>query len=445
MPTGRRGLDLSDQPIYCAHEHWGSIDSIGMAPEGFRADTEAGALPARRTGLLDILVDPYFHGSLMWAGTDLNEIANEYGVDSFHEFASREPVKAFESIRPAVVQHELTGTYQCIRRGILALHGIDIFSAGPTDIRKADASIARSYDRIHDWYRDAMGKARLSALVRPVHPEFYAREDSRESAAQELAFTGTVVRIDGLLDLWPEKCPRRNGLARIAGVEPRDAVTWREFVGRLFDLAAGKGALGIKQLQAYHRDLDFQPRQDSEVVFSGDLSHDQVRAFQDWVVHECCKQANDRGWPQQVHVGTHNITQSSPMPLDALAARYPSMKLVLIHCWPFFSEAGWLAKQRPNVYMDTCWLPVLNPEFYREALRAWLGYVPMHKLSCSQDSTSVEMAAGSAQFVREVLAESLAECSLRQHIGPNRLREIAASILHDNAASLYDVASGGDR
>jgi hypothetical protein len=69
MTLGAEELNLADQPIFCAHEHWGSIDSIGMAPESFRADTEAGALPARRTGLMDILVDPYFYGCLMWAAT----------------------------------------------------------------------------------------------------------------------------------------------------------------------------------------------------------------------------------------------------------------------------------------------------------------------------------------------------------------------------------------
>ena len=33
----------------------------------------------------------------------------------------------------------------------------------------------------------------------------------------------------------------------------------------------------------------------------------QRLAFQDWIMHECCKQAHDRGWPHQVHVGTHNL------------------------------------------------------------------------------------------------------------------------------------------
>ena len=41
------GVDLSGLPNFCSHEHWGSIGPIGMADEGFRADTEAGAAPSR--------------------------------------------------------------------------------------------------------------------------------------------------------------------------------------------------------------------------------------------------------------------------------------------------------------------------------------------------------------------------------------------------------------
>lgn len=58
-----RRLNLSSLPNFCAHEHWGSLDSIGMVPEGFRADIECGATPRTKTGLFDILLDPlpYLH------------------------------------------------------------------------------------------------------------------------------------------------------------------------------------------------------------------------------------------------------------------------------------------------------------------------------------------------------------------------------------------------
>ena len=46
--------DLSDIPICCSHEHWGSIYNIGYRPEGFVADLLPGALLARRTTMVNL-------------------------------------------------------------------------------------------------------------------------------------------------------------------------------------------------------------------------------------------------------------------------------------------------------------------------------------------------------------------------------------------------------
>jgi len=427
LPTSGAALDLAGLPNFCSHEHWGSIDSIGVVPEGFRADVERGATPRRRTGILDLLLEPYL--------TDLlSDAAGKIDKDALRK---RSAWEALETLRPALQPQEFSGTFQCTRRGLLDLYGVDLWDLNRGACAQLDDAISRNYAHHFEWYRTVMRKAGFSRLIRPVHPEFYARQESPESARQETSFTQTVMRIDPLLDLWPRASARRGSLAAIAGVEPVDAKTWRAFLGNLFDLAARNGALGTKQLQAYGRDLDFVPREDSEVVWSGDLTPPQVRVLQDWVVHECSKQAHDRGWPHQVHVGTHNLTQSSPMPLAALGQRYPRMKIVMIHCWPFLKEAGWLAKYHSNLYIDTCWQPVLNPEFLRDAMRLWLNYVPTNKITCGHDSTTIEMAAGSALFTREILAQTIPDWA-----GEKRRRQLAADLLHKNAMAIYGVGQG---
>jgi predicted TIM-barrel fold metal-dependent hydrolase len=429
-------LDFSTIPSYCAHEHWGSISAIGMAPEGFRGDVERGALPRRQVNLFDILLDPYFGGSLANIGLypQINTLINMQRVPNL---TPDEVVRAWQALQPILSASSLTGTFQCIRRGLLQLYAVDIMEADDAGILALNAAIGAHYGDMFGWYQQAMAQLSFSDLIRPVHPEFYTRSDSTAAATAESAFTRTVMRIDPLLDLWPRECTRRDNLAATVGVEPGDAATWRQFIQRLFDLAANHGALGIKQLQAYSRSLEFLPRLDSEVRFRGDLDPAEVRTFQDWVVHACCVQAQERGWPQQVHVGTHNITQSSPMPLLALAQRYPRMAIVQLHCWPFLEEAGWLAKQVPNVYIDTCWLPILNPAYYRQALEGWLNYVPTDKIMCSHDATSVEMAAGSVLFVREMLAECLAAQGRMHKLNIKTVYDIAARLMHDNAVGVY--------
>jgi predicted TIM-barrel fold metal-dependent hydrolase len=430
LPPARAAtLDLSGIPNFCSHEHWGSIDSIGMTPEGFRADVERGAVPHSRTGLLDLLLEPYFRGNLASAGVraDLTRW-------------KQEPVaQTLDQLRRSLDRQRLTGTWQCSRRGILALYGIDLDELTSQSAVKLDEAIARNYSNLFGWYREAMRRAAFSDLVRPVHPEFYWRQDSSQSAEQEAAFTRTVMRIDPLLDLRPVDSSRRKRLAELAGVDPADAKTWRRFLEKLFDHAARLGAVGIKQLQAYRRDLDFATVPDADVPFAGHAGPDQIRLFENWVVNECCRQAHERGWPHQVHVGTHNLTQSSPMPLQSLARRYPGMKIVMIHCWPFLDQAGWLAKYVPNIFIDTCWQPVLSPAFFRRAMESWLTYVPSHKITCGHDSTTVEMAFGSSLLTREILGDALGSLVRDLKVRETAARGVATAFLHGNAAEIYGI------
>lgn len=429
---------------FCAHEHWGSFQAIGPSEDGFRADVEPGAKPSRRVTIWDLMLDPYLGWFLAAAGVEMDAQAKEAGAADFQAWWESSPQAAFDAVLPHLERQRMTGTFQCIVRGIQLCHYIDLQTITLERWHAASKQIGAAYDRIFGWYREVMQRAGFSQVIRPVHPEFYFRDQTDAAAQEELSFTKTVLRIDPLLKLWPAECPRRTALAGIIGVEPRDASSWRAFLDRLFDAIAARGALGIKQLQAYSRTLEFRPRDDAEVTWSGDLTPEQVTVFQDWVVHECCKRANDLAWPHQVHVGTHNLPRSSPLPLDALARRYPNMSLVMIHCWPYIEEAGFLAKHIPNVYIDTCWMPVLNPAFFQRALNEWLGYVPSHKIMCSHDATSIEMAVGSSLFSRELLTTALHGHALRCGVDPFAFQYAADDILHNNAVRVYRAGSEAD-
>ena len=423
---------LSAAPNFCSHEHWGSIDSIGAFPGGYRADIEQGALPKQSTSLFDLLVDPYLRGVLISSGVDRNALSRPAGW------------KEFSALRSVLREHQFNGIYQCTRRGILSLYGIDISTLDPGYFARLESAIDRNYKNPFGWYRKAMVRAHFSQLIRPVHPEFYRRQESPASARDE-AFTRTVMRIDPFLDVWTLTAERRKSLCDLSGVEPADARSWRAFLAYWFDQAQKNRAVGIKQLQAYRRDLEFAPRSDNDIDdWKGSKSPDARRRLQDWIVHECCKQAHDRGWAHQVHVGTHNLPNSSPLPLATLARRYGRMKLVMIHCWPFLEEAGTLARQNPNIYIDTCWQPILNPAFFRTAIQQWWNYVPSDKITCGHDATTVEMAVGSSLFTREILTEVVQEQKTRFGLRENELIRAAKNMLHGNAVRIYGLGLDSD-
>lgn len=431
--------ELKHLPNFCAHEHWGSINSIGMSPEGFRADTEAGAIPSRRTGIWDLVLDPYLGGWIASTGFDTKNTAKEAGASDFESWWHEDPYKAFQAIHPELKKQQSSGVFQCIRTGVLLLHDRDLGTLELEDWKRADEAVAGKYKDPFSWYRTAMDKAHLSELIRPVHPIFYFNQPNQDLAKEELEFTHSILRIDPLLKMWTTESAARDSLAQVVGTDPTDAASWREFIGCLFDLAQKGGNTGIKQAQAYSRSLQFDLHPDSAVTWRGDLNKEQARIFGDWVVHECCQQAHERGWPHQIHVGTHNLDESSPLPLEALARRYPKMKVVMLHCWPFIAEAGWLAKHVSNIYIDTCWQPVLNPQFLRDSFYTWLNYVPAHKIMCSQDSTSIEMAVGSSLLTRQILVDALQSCCARFLPDMDSLIEIAAAFLQNNAVKLYGL------
>ncbi|MBI3117265.1 MAG: amidohydrolase family protein [Candidatus Hydrogenedentes bacterium] len=445
-------LPFADLPNFCAHEHWGSFDAIGHLPEGFRADVEPGALPKRRVTVLDLVLDPYFGGWLSSGGFNVQkalenavspprlgssggDTASPGGADVF-SWWGHDPRAVFNALRPALEKHFMTGVFQCTRRGTMRLHKVDLGTLRLDDWIEADAAIGCAYSDIFAWYASAMARMNFRGLIRPMQPEFYFREDTGAAAQAEAAFTRSVLRIDPFLKMWKEQDPRRDWLAQQTGIDPVDAATWRAFLQAIVERAAARGAVGIKQLQAYSRNLAFPARDDAPVVWRGELDTEHVQVFQDWVVNACCALAHERRWIHQVHVGTNNLDESTPLPLEGLARRYGNMPVVMIHCWPFLKEAGWLAKMVPNIYIDTCWQPVLNPRFLHDSFEEWLNYVPWHKIMLSHDSTSVEMAAGSALFTREALEEALRR-QRRRGLSRRLAEEAAAGLLYGNAERLY--------
>jgi predicted TIM-barrel fold metal-dependent hydrolase len=417
--------ELANIPNFCTHEHWGSIFSIGHAPGMFNADTFAGAKPEFPTNLFHLLIDPYMSGNLK--ATDSTLCLDELAIES--------PAMALNKLAQLLEKQKLTGTFLTTRLGIEHLYDCHLDLEDLSMMEALSETIASNYSSLFDWYENAMLSVSFTALIRPVHPEFYFTIHSEE-ARHELSFTRTVMRIDPLLSFW-ENSERKEKLFEKVGSQARDAASWRVFLEKLTTIAREQGCVGIKQLQAYRRHLDFEKPGDGEVKFEGELTSNEQIIFENWVVNECCKLANDLKWPHQVHVGTHNLPDSNPLPLQKLARNYPEQKIVQIHCWPYQREAGHLAKSYPNVYLDTCWQVVLNPDYLRESLDQWLHYVPLSKITMGNDSTSIEMAAGSSLISRTILMESLERYFSAWFVREQKKLDIVYDFMHNNAVDVY--------
>jgi uncharacterized protein len=216
-------------------------------------------------------------------------------------------------------------------------------------------------------------------------------------------------------------------LAELTRCEARPVLRIERLAGELQDVdalraevaaARGNGFAALKTIAAYRGGL--------ECVSEGVLA---------------ALEANEQGGdplPVQVHTGFGDadlfLPRADPGYLKPLIERFRETPFVLLHCYPFVREAGWLAHVYGNVFLD---LSLTIPYVSRpaEALREALELAPFSKLLYASDAARTpELYYLAAKWWREALAEVLAEA-----LEPGQAEEAGRAILRENAVALYGL------
>jgi hypothetical protein len=140
--------------------------------------------------------------------------------------------------------------------------------------------------------------------------------------------------------------------------------------------------------------------------------------------------------PVQVHCGFGDadlhLWRSDPSYLKLLVEQFRDTQFVLLHCYPYVREAGWLAHVYGNVWFDLS-LTVPHVSQPSQAIREALELAPVSKLLYASDAARTpELYYLAARWWRRALAEVLAE------LLPEKEAEDAARlILRENARWLY--------
>jgi uncharacterized protein len=140
--------------------------------------------------------------------------------------------------------------------------------------------------------------------------------------------------------------------------------------------------------------------------------------------------------PVQVHCGFGDADLSLPLSrpglLKPLIERFDATPFVLLHCYPFVREAGWLAHVYPNVFFD---LSLTIPHVSRPAvaLAEALELAPVSKLLYASDAARTpELYLLAATWWRDALAVVLDEL-----LDAGDMEDAGHLILRENARSLY--------
>jgi uncharacterized protein len=199
--------------------------------------------------------------------------------------------------------------------------------------------------------------------------------------------------------------------------------------------ARGAGFAGLKTIAAYRGGLDLPGLAAAERDTGG--GRIQGRAMADAVL--AALEANETTGdplPVQVHTGFGDsdlyLPRADPGHLKPLLERFAATPFVLLHCYPFVREAGWLAHVYGNVFLD---LSLTIPHVSRpaEALREALELAPVSKLLYASDAARTpELYYLAALWWRSALAEVLEEA-----FPADEAEQAARLVLRENAVALY--------
>ena len=223
--------------------------------------------------------------------------------------------------------------------------------------------------------------------------------------------------------------------------------------------AAAQHAAGLKSIAAYRYGLDFGPDRPSAAEVSAAAGSwlrsaeaslaagGRGAAVKDPILlRELIWAAIDTGLPLQFHVGfgdpDQRLHRSDPSLMHdfLLASQDRGTAVMLLHCYPYHRQAGYLANVFPHVYMDVG--EALNHVGARSAavLAEAMELTPFHKMLYSSDAFGLPELhyLGAAGFRRDLarVTGGFVEAGLWSAADADRVAELAGSA---NARRVYRI------
>lgn len=215
---------------------------------------------------------------------------------------------------------------------------------------------------------------------------------------------------------------------------------------------------GFKSIIAYRSGLDFSPPgSDAEQNYGGLKKGLQPgkspkitdKAVLDTALWKALEVAADTGLPVQFHTGYGDpdldLRLANPLHLRAIfeEPRFKNLKVVMLHCYPFVREAGYLASVYPRAYLDVgLTIPYASVHAMRTALHETLHLAPVSKVLFSTDAQRTpELFWLAAKWGRRVLAQVLEATVRNGDLTEPEAEWAARRVLYANAAALYQDSS----
>ena len=230
-----------------------------------------------------------------------------------------------------------------------------------------------------------------------------------------------------------------------------------EVVYELLEKAKERGIVGIKDQSAYTRSLDYElvPRYEAERLFNEILSDPrnslgwpEAKPLDDFLFHQFMNFAGELKLPVQIHTGhmagiRNRIEKTNAVFLTNVLELYQDLKFDLFHGnWPYIGEILFLAKNYPNVYIDLCWVNIIDPIYSEELYSRAILTTPHTKINGfgGDYPDAPEYIISHLKICRENIARALVRLIRMGWIDENSALEIARDCLFNNPKELFNLS-----
>ena len=292
-------------------------------------------------------------------------------------------------------------------------------------------------EAVYERRRGSAPDAYAARMLRATHTEWLLIDDGFPAPGEGATWQrmGELARCRAA----PVMRIERVGEQGIAGGLELDAL--REHVRTEVATARERGFVGLKTIAAYRSGLDVGAPPDvgaAAQALAGRPSRLAERALLELLLHDALDANAADPLPVQVHCGFGDwdlfLPRADPGLLAPLIERHRDTPFVLLHCYPFVRQAGWLAHVYGNVFFD---VSLTIPHVWRaaEVVREALELAPVSKLLYASDAARTpELYYLAALGWRAALAEVLAEA-----LPPDEAEQAGRRILRENALTLYGL------
>ncbi len=217
---------------------------------------------------------------------------------------------------------------------------------------------------------------------------------------------------------------------------------------------AAQRAVGLKSIMAYRFGLDFDPERPA--------ARDVTRAAGNWL-RRCAQDGHarlddpvllrhvlwagvDLGLPLQFHVGFGDsdivLHRCDPARMTGFiqAVQPLGTQVMLLHCYPYHRQAGYLAHVYPHVWFDTGSAVSHSGLGSLQLIRESLEVAPFDKMLFSTDAFGLaELYLCGALLWRRGLAQVMDEWLARDWLSSADAERFATMVAHGNARRAYGL------